>query len=267
MLSIGNFSKICQASVKTLHHYDKIELMKPVFIDEQTGYRYYSEDQIGSMLLIQRLKRYGFTLQQIREFLACEDRKALFKMLEQQKRLLRETIEQTALVIREMESHLTEFERSGNIMGYQNNYEMQLKNTEDMNIFSIRQAMGVADYGRYYGQLFEQIGKKHLTPTGKVMSIHHSSEFNPESCDTELAVSITQKEEATRVLSGGLCVSTIHKGAYSSLSDGHGAIAKWIEKSGYDYAGDTYEIYLTGPQENLPVEEWETEIVYPVRKK
>lgn len=68
MLSIGNFSKICQVSVKALHHYDKIELMKPAYIDEQTGYRYYSDNQIGLMLLIQRLKRYGFTLLEIKEF-------------------------------------------------------------------------------------------------------------------------------------------------------------------------------------------------------
>lgn len=29
MLSIGAFSKICQVSVKTLHHYDKIGLLVP----------------------------------------------------------------------------------------------------------------------------------------------------------------------------------------------------------------------------------------------
>ena len=53
MLSIGQMSKICAVSVKTLRHYDKIGLLKPRYTDAANGYRYYEEDQIGTMLLIQ----------------------------------------------------------------------------------------------------------------------------------------------------------------------------------------------------------------------
>ena len=60
MLQIGEFSKICQVSVKTLHHYDKIGLLAPAEVDRFTGYRYYCIEQIDRMNYIQRLKRYGF---------------------------------------------------------------------------------------------------------------------------------------------------------------------------------------------------------------
>ena len=62
MLQIGEFSRICQVSVKTLHHYDKIGLMVPAEVDQVTGYRYYQAEQIDTMNYIQRLKRYGFPL-------------------------------------------------------------------------------------------------------------------------------------------------------------------------------------------------------------
>ena len=42
MLSIGEFSKICKVTVKTLRYYDRIGLLKPVHVDDMTGYRYYS---------------------------------------------------------------------------------------------------------------------------------------------------------------------------------------------------------------------------------
>lgn len=38
MLQIGEFSKICQVSVKTLRHYDKLGLLIPAKIDHLTGY-------------------------------------------------------------------------------------------------------------------------------------------------------------------------------------------------------------------------------------
>ena len=36
---IGEFSKLCQVTVKTLRHYEEIGLMIPVEVDEWTGYR------------------------------------------------------------------------------------------------------------------------------------------------------------------------------------------------------------------------------------
>ncbi len=46
MYTIGEFSKICQVSVKTLHHYDRIGLLTPFRVDSFTGYRYYTKDQV-----------------------------------------------------------------------------------------------------------------------------------------------------------------------------------------------------------------------------
>lgn len=68
MLSIGQFSKTCLVSVKALRHYDKIGLIHPVYTDPFTGYRYYEESQIPETLLIGRLKRYGFSLSEIKDF-------------------------------------------------------------------------------------------------------------------------------------------------------------------------------------------------------
>ena len=77
MLQIGEFSRICQVSVKTLHHYDKIGLLVPAEVARFTGYRYYAAEQIDTMNLIQRLKRYGFSLEEIQHLLTVSDQKTL----------------------------------------------------------------------------------------------------------------------------------------------------------------------------------------------
>ena len=56
MLSIGEFSKICKVSTKTLRYYAEIGLILPSEINPENGYRYYAIEQLEIMLLIIRLK-------------------------------------------------------------------------------------------------------------------------------------------------------------------------------------------------------------------
>lgn len=267
MLSIGQFSKVCQVSIKTLHHYDRIGLMKPCRVEEESGYRYYDREQIPTMLLIQRLKRYGFSLSEIREILCCSEKEVLFAKLEKQKRAIKTQLDLTFQVIREMESHIRNFERTGDIMGYQENYEIQIKNSEERSLLCSRQMMSVADFGKYFGKVYERIAREHLTVSGREISIYHDQEFNPESSDIEVAVPIKETEKADRVMPPMLCAVTVHKGSYSSLSDAYGALMRWVEQNGYEMTDSPFEVYLKSQFDRQPVEEWETEIYFPVKMK
>ncbi|WP_294142490.1 helix-turn-helix domain-containing protein [uncultured Sanguibacteroides sp.] len=64
---IGEFSKLCQVTVKTLRHYEEIGLLIPFEVDEWTGYRYYDIGQLRQMTRIVYLKRLGFSLEEIAE--------------------------------------------------------------------------------------------------------------------------------------------------------------------------------------------------------
>ena len=75
MLSIGEFSKICQVSTKTLRYYAEIGLILPNEINYENGYRYYSIEQLETMLFIKRLKSYNFSLEEIKIILKSEELK------------------------------------------------------------------------------------------------------------------------------------------------------------------------------------------------
>ena len=68
LYKIGDFSKKCGVSVKTLRYYDEINLFKPVDIDLFTGYRYYSEEQLDDIKIILKLKDASFSLEEIKEY-------------------------------------------------------------------------------------------------------------------------------------------------------------------------------------------------------
>ena len=75
MLSIGEFSKICQVYTKTLRYYAEIGLILPNEINYENGYRYYYIDQLETMLFIKRLKSYNFSLEEIKIILKSEELK------------------------------------------------------------------------------------------------------------------------------------------------------------------------------------------------
>jgi len=259
-------SKACSVTVKTLHHYDKIGLLKASDVDRFTGYRYYSEEQIGTMLLIDRLKRYGFSLSDIQNLLQQQNNQELKRQLKFQKIRLEREMEHLSLTMREIEKHLEEFERTGDIMSYQNQYEVVLKESELLALVTVRQEMSVDEFGHYYGRAFERVAREHLTPSGLTLAIYHDDEFDPAHSDIELGVEVLEKDRADQVLEPRLCAVTIHKGPYASLPDAYGRIVSWIKAEGYQMTGCPFEIYRKTSFDQLPPEEWETEIFFPVSK-
>ena len=69
LLSIGDMAKTNYISVQTLRYYYSIGLLYPVFIDEETNYRYYSIEQSAIIEIIQLLQELGFSLSAIKELL------------------------------------------------------------------------------------------------------------------------------------------------------------------------------------------------------
>ncbi|MBR4605953.1 MAG: MerR family transcriptional regulator [Lachnospiraceae bacterium] len=80
-MRIGDFAKACKTNISVLRHYDKIGLLKPLYIDRFTEYRYYDQQQIEMFERISELKSVGFTLAQIRAMLYSnteKDTEAMF---------------------------------------------------------------------------------------------------------------------------------------------------------------------------------------------
>ena len=67
LYKIGDFSKLVDASVRTLRYYDEIDLLKPKEIDLFTGYRYYSKEQIEEFKVIKELQEANFSLDEIKD--------------------------------------------------------------------------------------------------------------------------------------------------------------------------------------------------------
>ena len=86
-LQIKEFAELTGVSVRTLHYYDEIGLLKPCFVDDQNGYRFYDENSLERMQEILFYRELDFPLKSIAEILASPNYDKQ-KALAEQKRLL-----------------------------------------------------------------------------------------------------------------------------------------------------------------------------------
>ena len=86
-MQIKEFAELTGVSVRTLHYYDEIGLLKPCYVDEHTGYRFYDKNSLLRMQEILFYRELDFPLKSIGEILSSEsyDKK---KALSEQKKLL-----------------------------------------------------------------------------------------------------------------------------------------------------------------------------------
>ena len=72
-LSIGEMAKMNHITVITLRLYDELDLLKPVYVNPETNYRYYDIKQNARLDLIQYMKELQMNLKEIKELLDKED--------------------------------------------------------------------------------------------------------------------------------------------------------------------------------------------------
>ncbi|RDY25779.1 MerR family transcriptional regulator [Romboutsia weinsteinii] len=93
--SIGETAKLHNMSIETLRHYDRYNILKPDYINEKTGYRYYSTKSFIKIDLIKRCKAIGLSLEEIKETMENYDSlESVLKTLNKRKELVNKKLEE-----------------------------------------------------------------------------------------------------------------------------------------------------------------------------
>jgi DNA-binding transcriptional MerR regulator/effector-binding domain-containing protein len=71
-VSVGRFATMTHLSVKTLRHYHQVGLLEPAEVDPETGYRYYTLEQLPTAQLIRRLRDLRMPVADVRAVLVAD---------------------------------------------------------------------------------------------------------------------------------------------------------------------------------------------------
>jgi len=70
LLKIGQIAAFFNVSVKAIRIYEKKGIIIPAKIDPDTGYRYYTADQVQTLAALLELKALGFSLSEIKSIIS-----------------------------------------------------------------------------------------------------------------------------------------------------------------------------------------------------
>jgi len=111
--TIKTLADFAGISVRTLHYYDEIGLLKPRYRHEN-GYRYYSEEEVILLQQILFFRELGFSLDEIKSFISRPDYTTL-EALQQQRKLLIKKDERLKELINTVERTMSKMGKQTNI--------------------------------------------------------------------------------------------------------------------------------------------------------
>ncbi len=277
MFRIGEFSKIAQVTGSQLRYYDEIGLLKPAEIDEWTGYRYYSAQQLPRLNRILALKDLGLSLDQVKRLLdgdiSADEIRGMFALKKAQ---IEQNLREDLTNLRHIEARLQQIDEGD----LPDDYEIIVKSIPEQLFLSWREIVPSFDTARLimaemHRFLPDKVGRKSL---GHFIAIMHSEMFESEDVDLEMGFVLSESTTATIMLPSermmnlrtlpavAMMVTAVRVGMPQTAHQCRSSLAAWVEANGYQFDGNGRELFIVPPK---PGKEQETvmEIQYPITKQ
>lgn len=255
MFLIGEFSKIARVSRRMLYYYEEEGLLTPTYVDDITGYRYFSASQIPRINRILALKKLGLTLRQIRRMLDDNiSTNEIRGMLTMKKAQLEQQVEDELAQINEIEAHLQQID----VEGLLENYDVVLKSIPVQPALMFREIFSNMDRcGEAIMEIVETLPSKVNPNTLKYLAIvWHSESYETEDVDAQIGY-ILNATASEKVICGSRVLEPTTLPAIESVASTtrinptsapagiyFQQLGNWIEAHDYKIVGSYREVFL-----------------------
>lgn len=271
MFKIGEFSKMVRISPRMLRYYEQNGLLLPAEVDRFTRYRLYSAEQMPLLFRITQLRDAGFGVEEIKMLLPLyDDTQAMRNALERKSLEIRSLIADEQNKLQKIADLLGKFDKECVNMVY----EVELKSLPAVKVLSLR---GIIPLYRDEWILWEKLGKyidqKQIKVNKDGYSTYFDEYYKEKDVDVEIAVPVDvlvesegdfiYKEYSEIPLAAVVRFSGNFDGGYDAANE---KLAAWMEKNGYEFAGNLRGHVIVSPAEDSNPDNWLTELQVPVRK-
>jgi DNA-binding transcriptional MerR regulator len=265
-LGIGDFSRATQMSVKALRHYHRIGLLVPAEVDRSTSYRRYTEEQIRHAQVIRRFRDLQMPLEEIRAVMeapSVQERNALIgRHLDQLERAL----ESTAGAVASLRDLLTGPDGADDAA-------ISYRAAPAVTAAAISTTLAMEEAGLWFqgavGELYATLRAQGLRPTGPPGGVYGPEVFTTLRGPATVFVPVAGEPatagrvRAQEIPAAELAV-IVHRGSHDDVDRSYGALAAHVTRHALGVDGPTREYYLVGLHNADRVEDWETEICWPI---
>lgn len=269
MLKIGEFSRLSQISIHALRHYDNLDLIKPNYIDQFTGYRYYTLQQLPRAHRIMALKEMGLSLDQIgimlNQGMSIDELRGMFRLKKAEiEQRVRE--EQKRLGVVEFHLHMIELE------GNMPELNVIVKEIPRFDALYLRFRPVEHQIPKIGVEINKLIATEEIKHAGQYIGVVYGEEINPENYEFAFIVPVTDEQSGDVELSTKekLALTTIPSTlAATIVVEAHGdaelfekivLMERWAVENGYGLCYENRAIHHKGAMHNVPQSEWVTEL-------
>ncbi len=259
MIKIGDFSKLAHVSIKTLHHYDDLGLLKPVHVDRYSGYRYYEIGQLSRLNRILALKDLGLSLDQVtgllREDLSTAEMRGMLRL--KQMELATAVAEEQARLLR-VEQRLRQLESDGAPF----HSEIALKDVPAQTALVAQVVAASEELLRparesLFTLLREALDAARLKPVSAWFALFDDLPYRESDQELTMGVGVDLRSgqrfgdwgntpvQLQELPAAAAMASVIHTGDQATLPQAYAALYAWTQSSGYQPAGAYRELYLS----------------------
>jgi DNA-binding transcriptional MerR regulator len=255
MLRVKRFAELAGVSIRLLHHYGELGLLKPAHVDDDSGYRYYTLDQLPRLNRILALRDLGLSLEQIALVLESHglSAEAIRGMLTLKQAELEEHIRDETARLRRVQKRLDYIEHE------QEAIDVLIKNTPSIPVISFRANIGLGNtIGPMYAEFWQCLANLELQQyCGRALVIYHNSllprPITPPLKERDVEASFILKQQLTanpvsdyRVYELPPYVNVAYVIDQKPDSTRHTTIQQmrqWMSDHGYRLAAPIREIY------------------------
>ena len=270
MLKIGEFSHLCQVSVKTLRYYDEIGLLRPAEVDRFTNHRYYALSQLPRIHRILALKELGLSLDQIRKMLNDELAESELRgMLRLQEAEVQQELREAQQRLERVRFHLKMIETE-HIMSELN---VVMKSVDPMHVMIMDWHEGITPILK--DEIANAVQAGQLQHTGKYIQVFDGDVVNDDWSNARYAWEVEPSQPDNEIelptmgalkrgtLQGNQHVATImleNAGNNDSPRDIQASLNRWAVENGYRLQGESRTVYHRGPMHNAERGTWILEL-------
>ena len=262
---------ILRALNRSLRYFDELGLLHPAYIDPESDYRYYREDQLPQICWITALRDMGFSLADVCRMTEIgQDAQKLAPYFETRRRELEADAAKTARQMLLLES-------ARNRLGKEDimQYNVSIKTIPERYAACVHTIIPrYSEEGSVWKTLCEKTDGMRLVPDEPCYCAVTFLDGEYKERDVEIEAWKTVKGSYPdtahvkfRTLPAVTVASCTFRGPYEKIGEVYAAIAAWIADNGYECDGPMFNIYHVSPHETSNPEEFVTEACYPVRKQ
>lgn len=265
LISIGRFSRLTGLSIRALRLYNAEGILEPNHIDSETGYRYYTLDQLDLAERIKLLRECEMPLEQI------------LALLRHPKETTQRLLEHQAHIQSRLQQHRQMLEKIDKLI--ENTTEpfvVTYKQLEPQAALCISENMLWSEenhqntIGRLMGEIFTLNRTLKVPIVGAPFCVFpvpwRKRQMDVYACMPIQSVVACQGRVQCIEFPSLECASTIHRGDYNHTIQTIERLLAKIADDGYEVAGDIRETFLEHPLTVPNPEQYRTEIAVPVRR-